>query len=247
MARTRSGLHVPGPPRIIRPGLAIPGVVIPPPTSSITLVGATSHGVDNTGNPAALPSVPVGTTTDDFLLALVGYSSVITPTNDEVGWTELGNISLGGTGTDIMFSAKWRWATASEPASYGFRDTVGTGDRTAILASFRGVNTGAPFDGPSGQAQGSASVFANAPAPSRTASVDGCLYVGMWEQLFCLGQTIPGGNMVLAHSAGFSGSDPCLRLGIEAVNAGATGTRTATIGNCGSGKSVAWSILLRPI
>ncbi len=161
---------------------------------------------------------PAGTVADDVLIATAVANDGSGNIGAPAGWTV-----LQANQTD---AASWyRVAGASEPASYSFTKT--TPDTFAVIISaFSGGDTAAPIAG-SAQSSGTASSIA---LPNTTATRNGSM---RWSSV----GTSPSNNVPTSWDGGLTeaceraGNDAGLASAYEAQNAGATASRTATLGS----------------
>lgn len=177
------------------------------------IVQSTSTG---SGTGTMTVARPAGTTAGDLLVAEVyvvttgGIPIMMAP----AGWNSAGSYTISGP----KLYTYYKWATASEPASYTFAELcpfcVGSDAHGGGIFRISGANTTTPFDG-SLVALGQLGVTQGV-APSRSTSVNDVLLLGMFA-----GEQDSGGA---THPAGYTG-----RWIITAPSAPApTGTKTIT-------------------
>lgn len=106
---------------------------------TITLIGAAQTA--GTSANTVTVNVPTGTTTGHLMVVSLSFNTdatITTPT----GWTLAATL---GAAAGALFGAYYRWAGASEPASYTFSGTASTAS-SAILATYSGVDSTTPLD-----------------------------------------------------------------------------------------------------
>jgi len=174
---------------------------------------------------------PAGTTQGDLLLAVVAhqvgqYRSMTAPT----GWTAVPNTDWAD-GNNARIHAWYKFAGNSEPSTYTFTLTGGSGqDTSGGMLALSGVRQTAPIDASGGQSNGPNSSTA-VTAPSITTSTANPLLVfggacanvstftpppGMTEQWDRATSSSSSRVSTEVATAGFAGPGP-------------TGTRTATL------------------
>lgn len=146
-----------------------------PAQAAITPVAASSSATPTSGASALTVSVPAGTAQNDVMLAVVsvnlnGSATTITA---PAGWTL---VRSDNSGTIIRQSVYFRVASASEPASYAW--TFSNSKRAvAGIVSYRGVDSLAPINASSGQANGSSGTIT---APSLTTTAYNAMLAGFF-------------------------------------------------------------------
>jgi prepilin-type N-terminal cleavage/methylation domain-containing protein len=134
---------------------------IVPPSASIDKASYSSASTNDGTNTSSLtiskPAVGAG----DFLVASIGMNATVGITSP-AGWTL---IRSGTHSSNLQLATFYKFATASEPATYTF--TTADGSKRALAGSivaYSGVNTSGPIDA-SGFTQGAGG---NATSPSLT-------------------------------------------------------------------------------
>ena len=159
------------------------------------------------------------------------------------GWTTVPNGDYS-EGNNTRIHAWYHVAGSSEPSSYTFTLTGGSGQDTAGgILDITGASTSAPINASLGQVNGTSSTLVQ--APSVTTTVPNALFI--YAGLVNTSATFtPPGLMAEQWDRSTSGT---YRVSIESAtqvvtSAGATGARTAVLST--SGKSVALSISITP-
>jgi hypothetical protein len=216
----------------------------PPPPPATPAVRASTSGSVNTATSLSL-NKPAGTAQGDLLVATVSHQGgslrSVTPPS---GWTAVPNTDFSNS-TNVRIHAYYRLAGASEPSSYTFTLTGGSGQAmTGGILDITGANTGTPINASGGQSNGSAT-SKSVPAPSITTTVNNALliYAGAAQVSATWG---PPGLMTTQWQGSTSGSyNVSNESAIQALaSSGATGTRSALLST--SGKSVADMIAIAP-
>ena len=103
-------------------------------SSPISFVGG--NGGANNNSPLTL-NVPAGVQAGDLLIAQVGYErTMATSVPTPAGWTRHVDRDNGTIYGQVIF---YRWATASEPASYTIPHASGAASISGTLLAYRGV------------------------------------------------------------------------------------------------------------
>ena len=220
---------------------SVPRDVSPP----ISFVGG--NGGANNNSPLTL-NVPAGVQLGDLLIAQVGYErtmaiSVPTP----AGWTRHVDRDNGTIYGQVIF---YRWATASEPASYTIPHASGAASISGTLLAYRGVASVSPVL----VNNGTVATGTTLTAPSVTTPV-GCgrlvAFYGLWNTATL---TTPTGMTQRATAINTEVDWNSRVLAADEIlgAAGATGTRvsTATVtdaNSTGPGSNVSELVALRPL
>ncbi|MCR4301274.1 MAG: hypothetical protein NUV51_06660 [Sulfuricaulis sp.] len=203
----------------------------PAPTSSVSLT----------------INVPTGTVARDVMIASVARTSSAVTITPPSGWTQIREVTQTSA-TSSALATYYRVAGASEPASYTWTMSVsGFGGAVGGIASFSGVdNTVPPYDAEAGNATASSTSHM---APSVTTTLDDGMLVTIHELTSSRTWTFPGGMTEVVDVASLT---PSVDAGISMeinyevrTSAGATNTRTATVGGHADSGAVQ-SISLRP-
>jgi hypothetical protein len=216
----------------------------PPANLTAPSVRAASSNAANAAT--SLPfSKPAGTAQGDLLLAIVshqgGNQRNITPPS---GWTIVPNTDYRDS-NNVRIHGYYRIAGASEPASYIFTLTGGSGqDMAGGILDLTGAGTSAPINASGGQSNGGPNSKA-VPAPSITTTVANTLLVYAGSANVASTFTPPG-QMIESWDLATSGAfRVCTESATLAVaSAGPTGTQTAFLST--SGRSVAIAIAIAP-
>jgi hypothetical protein len=215
-----------------------------PPNSTAPSVRAASSNAVNAATSLPL-SKPAGAAQGDLLLATVSHQSGnqrnITPPS---GWTAVPNADYKDA-SNVRIHAYYRIAGASEPASYTFTLTGGSGqDMAGGILDITGASASAPINASGGQTNG-APASKSVPAPSITTTVANTLLVYAGAANVAATFTPPG-QMIerwdLATSGAYKVCTESATLTLASV--GATGTQTAFLST--SGRSVAIAIAIAP-
>ena len=219
----------------------MPRDVSPP----ISFVGA--NGGANNNSPLTL-NVPAGVQLGDLLIAQVGYErtmaiSVPTP----AGWTRYVDRDNGTIYGQVIF---YRWATASEPASYTIPHASGAASISGTLLAYRGVASVSPVLVNNGTVATGTTL--TAPSVTTTAGCGRLLaFYGVWNTATL---TTPTGMTQRATAINTEVDWNSRVLAADEIlgAAGATGTRvsTATVtdaNNTGPGSNVSELVALRPL
>ncbi len=95
-------------------------------------------------------NVPVGTTTDDVMLAAIAVGPSTTTITAPSGWTLLNRVDQG-TATSNSQAIYYRVATSTEPTAYVWTFSGGAINGTAGgIITYRGVDTASPIDASGG-------------------------------------------------------------------------------------------------
>ena len=220
---------------------SVPSDVSPP----ISFVGA--NGGANNNSPLTL-NVPAGVQLGDLLIAQVGYErtmaiSVPTP----AGWTRYVDRDNGTIYGQVIF---YRWATASEPASYTIPHASGAASISGTLLAYRGVASVSPVLVNNGTVATGTTL--TAPSVTTTAGCGRLLaFYGVWNTATL---TTPTGMTQRATAINTEVDWNSRVLAADEIlgAAGATGTRvsTATVtdaNNTGPGSNVSELVALRPL
>jgi hypothetical protein len=180
------------------------------------------------GSSIDLP-VPLGTTSNDVMIAAIGYQPNTLTITPPAGWTLVGS-SNNAAATANSLAVYQRIAGAAEPGAYQW--TFGAGVLTAAaggIQTFSGVDTTTTIDASSGAATASSVTHAT---PSITTTVANTMLVAAhtfassatWTPPAGMAEAYDRANLVVANAAGQSiegsfGEQPA---------AGVTGTKTAT-------------------
>lgn len=107
---------------------------------AVSIVGTPTIGESASATSLAC-NVPAGVTAGELLVAHVTHSKA-TAVPAQTGWTT--GLSLASAASQAVF---YRWATASEPASYTFSVNAGGADRcTATIMRLSGLDSTTPLD-----------------------------------------------------------------------------------------------------
>lgn len=177
----------------------------------------TFTGVTSSGN---VP-VPSGVTNGDLLLAFVGVASQPTITPD-AAWTLVREQNLG-------IRRMWVYSriASSEPANYVWNFGASV-NGTAYILAFRPAAQSGAIEAQDGLDNASAT---SAPAPSVTSLGANRLLVCA----FCCSAGVASLTIPASMTERGTGQNGVwLKVGVEAVQAGATGTRTATLATAGT-------------
>lgn len=199
-----------------------------------SLVGTDAAG----GTLGTNPSVTMPSSQLNDLILAYGICQSGAMTMVAAGWTAHPE-SIGANAP--LF---YRWATASEPASYTF-DVPGAANSACRLAVYRGVDTADPFDVDGSQA----GATGNITLPSLTPTNDGITRLGVHliAKMNNTSFTPPGGGVTERWDAIASASSYVMAGGDESLAPGAaSGTRVwAPAG--GAALSIGYFITLNPI
>jgi hypothetical protein len=220
---------------------SVPRDVLPP----ISFVGASSGA--NNNSPLTL-TVPAGVQAGDLLIAQVGYertgaTSVPTP----AGWTRHVDRDNGTIYGQVIL---YRWATASEPASYTIPHASGAASISGTLLAYRDVASVSPLMANNGTVATGTTLT----APSITPPA-GCgrlvAFYGLWNTATL---TTPTGMTQRATAINTEVDWNSRVLAADEIlgAAAATGTRvsTATVtdpNSTGPGSNVSELVALRPL
>jgi hypothetical protein len=178
--------------------------------------------------------VPAGTAAGDLLLA---FAANMNGQNRNMaaaaGWTAVPNTEVFN-GTGVRTHAWYRFAGSSEPSSYSFTMTGGSGyDMSGGIASIIGVATAAPINASAAQQNGSTS-STSVTAPSVTTTLANTLLLFGGACNVAITYTPPVGMTERWDIASGGTYRVATELAAQALPAaGATGTRTATAsGTC---------------
>ena len=220
---------------------SVPSDVSPP----ISFVGG--NGGANNNSPLTL-NVPAGVQLGDLLIAQVGYErtmaiSVPTP----AGWTRYVDRDNGTIYGQVIF---YRWATASEPASYTIPHASGAASISGTLLAYRGVASVSPVLVNNGTVATGTTL--TAPSVTTTAGCGRLLaFYGVWNTATL---TTPAGMTQRATAINTEVDWNSRVLAADEIlgAAGATGTRvsTATVtdaNSTGPGSNVSELVALRPL
>lgn len=208
--------------------LGLMGAVPLPPLPEFVAVGTTKTytGVTDTGNVA----MPAGVQDGDLLLAFLAVATTPTITPD-AAWSLIKQQNLGPR-------RMWAYSriAASEPANYVWSFGASVNGVAFIMAIRPAASSGAveAFDGSDNASSTSA------PSPSVTALGANRLLVCAWACPAAIGSITHDAAMDL-RGTGQNGA--WLKAATQAVQAGATGTRTATLS--GAATSGGISILVK--
>ncbi|MCR4332116.1 MAG: hypothetical protein NUV34_05350 [Sulfuricaulis sp.] len=188
-------------------------------------------------------SKPAGTATADVMIASVSVTPSTVTITPPVGWTLVRQVTQGSA-TSSKLATYYRVAGVGEPASFFW--TFSGGSHSGVVGgimSFSGVDNVTPIDAEAGNATASATTHT---APSVTTTLDNGMLVTAHELTSSRTWTPPGGMTEAVDVASLTPSNAsgiALEMNYEArTTAGATGTRTATVGgdaDSGATQSVA--------
>jgi hypothetical protein len=200
----------------------------PPPVGSATVLGSTSATANGPATQLAI-SRPAAAVPGSLLLAVVahqgGSAKTMTPPS---GWTAVPNTDWF-EGTNARIRAWYRWAGASEPASYTFTQSGTSGyDMSGGIMAIGDASTQAPINASGGQSNGSTGSTLVS-APSVTTSLPGTLLV-FGGACNVIASFQPPAGMTEIWEAASSGQ---YKVSLETAwqhlaASGATGTRVAT-------------------
>lgn len=175
--------------------------------ATATPAGATSHVCNK----------PAGTVAGDILVAIMGGSN----TGAAITWTGgTGFTEPADQGASPNLRVAYLVAGASEPATYTFTSSAATNSSVHILRFSNGL-----FD-----AAGSivATAADGALAATGITSAGGCVIASFLSRLGASTHSTPSGMTLVAQTN--AGGNQMLSTFAQQVPAGATGTRTCTIG-----------------
>ena len=188
-------------------------------------------------------SKPAGTATADVMIASISVTPSTVTITPPVGWTLVRQVTQGSA-TSSKLATYYRVAGVGEPASFFW--TFSGGSHSGVVGgimSFSGVDNVTPIDAEAGNATASATTHT---APSITTTLDNGMLVTTHELTSSRTWTPPGGMTEAVDVASLTPSNAsgiALEMNHEArATAGATGTRTATVGgdaDSGATQSVA--------
>ena len=218
--------------------LSVALLLAPLAQAAISFVGG--NGVVSSTNTSLTFTAPTGTTAGDLMLVqLTVRGGSATTFAAPSGWTLLrrDNNSL------LAQAVYYRFATASEPASYSW--TFSPSNRAVgAIAVYRGVDTTTPIDASGGQSNAAS---LSVTAPSITTTVANARLVGFFGTANGNAAFTPPSGMNervdLGTSAGPNGATITVTDSTQAA-AGATGTRTATATT--SASNIGQLVALRP-
>ena len=207
----------------------------PPPPAQVPSVRAQSTGTSNGPATTLTLPKPAGTVSGDLLLA---FAANMNGQNRNMaapaGWTAVPNTEVFN-GTGVRTHAWYRFAGPSEPSSFGFTMTGGSGyDMSGGIAAITGVATAGPINASAAQQNGAASTFITAPSVTTTVANTLLLFGGACN--VAITYTPPVGMIERWDIASSGSFKVATELATQALpTAGATGTRRATAsGNCSS-------------
>lgn len=196
-------------------------------------------------SPLTIPK-PTGTVAADVMIASVTVNPSTVTITPPGGWALINEV-VQGTATSSRLATYYRVAGTGEPASYTWTFSGGThAGAVGGIMSFVGVDNATPIDA---QAGGPTASNTTHVAPSVTTTQPNGMLVTIHELASSRTWTAPGtmteavdvASLAPSNAAGIS-----MEMNYEQrITAGATGTRTATVGgNADSGGTQ--SVALRP-
>ena len=207
----------------------------PPPPAQVPSVRSQSTGTSNGPATTLTLPKPAGTASGDLLLA---FAANMNGQNRNMaapaGWTAVPNTEVFN-GTGVRTHAWYRFAGPSEPSSFGFTMTGGSGyDMSGGIAAITGVATAGPINASAAQQNGAASTFITAPSVTTTVANTLLIFGGACN--VAITYTPPVGMIERWDIASSGSFKVATELATQALpSAGATGTRRATAsGNCSS-------------
>ena len=190
-------------------------------SSPISFVGG--NGGANNNSPLTL-NVPAGVQAGDLLIAQVGYErTMATSVPTPAGWTRHVDRDNGTIYGQVIF---YRWATASEPASYTIPHASGAASISGTLLAYRGVASVSPVLANNGTV--AAGTTLTAPSITTTA---GCgrlvAFYGLWNTA-TLSTPVGMTQRATAINTEVDWNSRVLAADESLGGAGATGTRVST-------------------
>jgi hypothetical protein len=216
----------------------------PPPTPQTPTVRSVSSNVANRGTTLPL-SRPAGTTSGDVLLAViahqVGQFRNMTP---PAGWTAVPNTDWA-EGNNVRIHAWYKVAGSSEPASYTFTLTGGSGqDISGGMLAISGASSTSPIHVAGGAANPNASRSVTAPSITTTLPDALLLYGGACNNAYTF-TAPPGMTEQWDRATSSANSRVSTEVATQAFpTPGATGDRTALASN--TCRSVAIQVTVVP-
>lgn len=188
---------------------------------------------ENATTTSIVVPVPAGTVAGEFLLAHIsnsaasGVAPVAVPT-PATGWTKITGVSGSGNGSQST-ALFYRWATASEPASYAFATGTASNRGTGSMLRISGVDTATPLD-VAAVVISTAAVTTAAVVPSMTTVTAGAvIFTGATINASSSADIVPPATQTLVAGTKATGTGRRAALYTESrPTAGATGTRSYT-------------------
>lgn len=198
------------------------------------------------GTPTLTINKPAGTISGDVMIASVSTRPDITTVTAPVNWTLLRTTTQANSNSSVL-KTYYKVAGASEPSSYNWTfSSSNFNSAVGGIASFIGVDTTTPIDADTGSATSSSTSHT---APTVTTTLDDGMLVTVHEYTSSRAWTPPAG---MTEMVDVSSLTPNNAVGISMEmnyelrpTAGATGTRTATVGG-DADSGATHSISLKP-
>jgi hypothetical protein len=210
-------------------------------TSGVQVADVTSATIPAAGSSISIAK-PANTVPGDLLVVFVSDAGTVAVTPDQAGWTQIrSDQSHNAWITQTLW---YRWAGASEPASYSFTKGNPKADMIAAALRITGANATTPIDTSAGSSQGG-TVSTTIVAPSVTTTVPNTLLLTFASTTD--GNTYtpaPGMTERIDTTIGTWISEQVATQTIAA--AGPTGTRTITLSAMGNVYAAASTLAIRP-